>query len=68
MKPITIPNISIPTIGIPTIGILTIGYSYIKDNKPRPDPPPDGRYLLLSDGTPLLSANEEPILLADNKK
>lgn len=62
MKPITIPNISIPTIGIPTIGILTIGYSYIKDNKPRPNPPPDGRYLLL------LLANEEPILLADNKK
>lgn len=26
------------------------------------------RYLLLSDGTPLLLANEEPILLADNKK
>ena len=31
-----------------------------------PAPPPDGRYLLLSDGTPLLLANEEPILLADN--
>lgn len=58
MKPITIP----------TIGILTIGYSYIKDNKPRPNPSPDGKYLLLSDGTPLLLANEEPILLADNKK
>lgn len=66
MNPITIPNISIPTIGIPTIGILTIGYSYIKDNKPGPNPPPDGRYLLLSDGTPLLLANEEPILLADS--
>lgn len=68
MKPIIIPNISIPTIGIPTIGILTIGYSYIKDNKPGPNPSPDRRYLLLSDGTPLLLANEEPILLADNKK
>jgi hypothetical protein len=44
MNPITIPNISIPTIGIPTIGILTIGYSYIKDNKPGPNPSPDGRY------------------------
>ena len=31
-----------------------------------PDPSPDRRYLLLSDGTPLLLANEEPILLADN--
>ena len=31
-----------------------------------PNPPHDGRYLLLSDGTPLLLANEEPILLADN--
>lgn len=31
-----------------------------------PDPSPDGRYLLLSDDTPLLLANEEPILLADN--
>ena len=31
-----------------------------------PDPSPDGRYLLLSDGTPSLLANEEPILLADN--
>lgn len=59
MNPITIPNISIPTI---------TGYSYIKDNKPGPNPSPDGRYLLLSDGTPLLLANEEPILLADNKK
>lgn len=59
MKPITILNISIPTIG---------GYPYIKDNKPRPNPSPDGKYLLLSDGTPLLLANEEPILLADNKK
>ena len=54
MNPITIPNISIPTIGIPTISILTIGYSYIKDNKPGPNPSPDGKYLLLSDGTPLL--------------
>lgn len=61
MNPITIPNITIPTIGIPTIGILTIGYSYIKDNNPGPSP--DGRYLLLSDDTPLLLANEEPILL-----
>lgn len=40
MNPITIPNISIPTIGLPTIEILTIGYSYIKDNKPGPNPPP----------------------------
>lgn len=31
-----------------------------------PDPSPDGKYLLLSDDTPLLLANEEPILLADN--
>lgn len=68
MKPITIPNISIPTIGIPTISILTIGYSYIKDNKPGPNPSPDEKYLLLSDGTPLLLANEEPILLTNNKK
>lgn len=68
MKPITIPNISIPTIGIPTIGILTIGYSYIKDNKPGPNPSPDGRYLLLANDVPLLLTNEEPILLANNKK
>lgn len=31
-----------------------------------PAPPPDGRYLLLSDDTPLLLANEEPILLTNN--
>ena len=31
-----------------------------------PNPSPDGKYLLLSDDTPLLLANEEPILLADN--
>lgn len=31
-----------------------------------PDPSPDGKYLLLSDDTPLLLANEEPILLADS--
>lgn len=31
-----------------------------------PDPSPDGRYLLLSDDTPLLLANEEPILLTNN--
>ncbi len=31
-----------------------------------PNPSPDGKYLLLSDGTPLLLTNEEPILLADN--
>ena len=32
----------------------------------KPNPSPDGRYSLLSDGTPLLLANEEPILLADS--
>ena len=31
-----------------------------------PNPSPDGKYLLLSDDTPLLLANEEPILLADS--
>ena len=31
-----------------------------------PNPSPDGKYLLLSDGTPLLLANEEPILLTDS--
>lgn len=39
------------------IGAVVLGEWYIH-----------GRYLLLSDGTPLLLANKEPILLADNKK
>lgn len=60
MKPITIPHISIPIIGIPVISILTGG------NKPHPFP--DEGYLLLSDGTPLLLANEEPILLTSKNK
>lgn len=66
MKPIIIPHISISIIGIPVISILTIGFPGAGGNKPHPFP--DEGYLLLSDGTPLLLANEEPILLADNKK
>lgn len=32
----------------------------------KPDPSPDGRYLLLANDVPLLLTNEEPILLANN--
>lgn len=66
MKPITIPHISIPIIGIPVISILTIGFPGAGGNKPHPFP--DEGYLLLSDGTPLLLTNEEPILLTSKNK
>lgn len=66
MKPIIIPHISIPIIGIPVISILTIGFPGAGGNKPHPFP--DKGYLLLSDGTPLLLANEEPILLTSKNK
>lgn len=66
MKPIIIPHISIPIIGIPVISILTIGFPGAGGNKPHPFP--DEGYLLLSDGTPLLLANEVPILLTSKNK